>query len=58
MAVKVISPNKEIDLIEITLSKPGDYDVVINNRGGVVGMSPMLADNGYLASEVLHDFDL
>ncbi len=47
--VKITSPNKELDLLEITISKPGDYGVVINNSGGIVGMSPMLADNGYLA---------
>lgn len=48
-ATKILSPNKETELLEITLSKPGDYDVVINDRGEIAGMSPMLADNGYLA---------
>ena len=48
-AVKSTSPDKEVDLIEITISKPGDYGVVISDNGGLVGMSPVLAENGYLA---------
>ena len=48
-AVKSTSPDKEVDLIEITISKPGDYGVIINNSGGIVGMSPVRVENGYLA---------
>ena len=48
-AVRLISSNKELDLLEITLSKPGDYGVLVNSKGGIVGMSPMPSDNKYLA---------
>ena len=50
-AIKITSLNKEISLLEITLSKPGDYDLIVNSRGDVVGVSPIQIDGKYMAFE-------